>query len=50
MKPILVLILGVPLAAALATATSLPIVLGIGSLFLLALWEAPVSQQPGRAR
>jgi hypothetical protein len=49
MKPILVLIMGVPLAAAIATATSLPIVLAIGSLLLLALWEAPVRQQSGRA-
>jgi hypothetical protein len=47
MKPILVLIMGVPLAAALAMATSLPIVLAMGSLLLLALWQAPRSQQPG---
>ena len=47
MKPILVLIMGVPLAAALAMATSLPIVLAMGSLLLLALWMAPRSQQPG---
>ena len=50
MKPILVLIMGVPLAAALATATSLPIILAMGSLLLLALWEAPTHQQPRRAR
>jgi len=46
MKPILVLIMGVPLAAALALATSLPFALTMGSLLLLALWMAP-SQQRG---
>jgi len=47
MKPILVLIMGVPLAAALAMATSLPIALIMGSLLLLALWMAPRSQLQG---
>jgi hypothetical protein len=47
MKQILVLIMGVPLAAAVATATSLPIMLAMGFLLLFALWMAPRSQQPG---
>ena len=42
MKQILVLIMGVPLAAAVATATSLPIMLAMGFLLLLALWAAPL--------
>lgn len=41
MKPIFVLIIGLPLAAAIAIATSLPVAFLIGSLFLWALWMAP---------
>ena len=45
MKQILVLIMGVPLAAAVANATSFPIMLAMAFLLLLALWVAPLSQQ-----
>jgi hypothetical protein len=45
MKSILVLILGLPLAAAIATATSLPILFAIVSLLMLALWLAPGIEQ-----
>ena len=44
MKAILVLIMGLPLAAAIATATSLPVVLAMGFLLLWALWIAPGRQ------
>jgi hypothetical protein len=40
MKSILVLIMGLPLAAAIATATSLPILIAMGFLLLWALWLA----------
>jgi hypothetical protein len=44
MKPIFVLIIGLPLAAAIAVATSLPVAFLMGSLFLWALWMAPREQ------
>ena len=45
MKPIYVLILGIPLAAAIAIATSLPIVFAMGALLLWVLWLEAGSQQ-----
>jgi hypothetical protein len=40
MKGIYVLMIGIPLAAAIATATSLPILFAVEALFLWALWLA----------
>jgi hypothetical protein len=40
MKSIYVLMIGIPLAAAIATATSLPILFAVEALFLWALWLA----------
>lgn len=48
MKPILVLILGMPLAAALAIATSLPLVFVMGAVLVWALWLEAGSQQLAR--
>ena len=45
MNSILVLILGIPLAAAIAIATSLPILFVIGSLLLFGLWLEPGGQK-----
>jgi hypothetical protein len=45
MKPVYVLIIGLPLAAAIATATSLPIVVAMGVVLLWALWLEAGSQQ-----
>lgn len=45
MKSIYVLIIGVPLAAAIAIATSLPILFAVGALVLWALWLSPARAQ-----
>lgn len=45
MKPVYVLIIGLPLAAAIATATSLPLVVAMGAVLLWALWLEAGSQQ-----
>jgi hypothetical protein len=45
MNTIHVLIFGVPLAAAIGVATSLPILFVIVSLLVLALWLAPGIEQ-----
>lgn len=45
MNAIFVLIVGIPLAAAFATATSFPLMLAAGALFLWALWAAPARRQ-----
>ena len=46
MKSILVLVIGVPLAAAIATATSLPILFAMGALLMWGLWLAAGIQRP----
>lgn len=48
MNSILVLIIGIPLAAAIAIATSLPILFVAGSLFLGGLWLDAGNKQPAR--
>ncbi len=45
MNSILVLIIGVPLAAAIAMATSLPLLFGLGSLLVLSLWYSAGREQ-----
>jgi hypothetical protein len=45
MNSIHVLIFGLPLAAAIAVATSVPMMFAIVSLLMLALWLAPGIQQ-----
>jgi len=45
MNSILILIIGLPLAAAIAMATSLPILFGLGSLLLWALWLSAGREQ-----
>jgi hypothetical protein len=45
MKQLLALIIGIPLAAAVAIATSLPIMLAIGFLLLFAFSVTPISNQ-----
>ena len=45
MKSIFVLIIGLPLAAAIATATSLPILFAMGGSLLWGLWLSAGSQQ-----
>ena len=45
MNSILILIIGLPLAAAIAIATSLPILFGMGSLLLLSLWYSAGREQ-----
>lgn len=45
MKSIFVLIIGIPLAAAIAIATSLPILFVAGSLLLWGLWLNAGNQQ-----
>lgn len=45
MNSILVLIIGLPLAAAIAMATSLPILFALGSLLLLSFWLSAGREQ-----
>ena len=45
MNSILILIIGLPLAAAIAMATSLPILFGMGSLLLVSLWLSAGREQ-----
>ncbi|HEX5807766.1 MAG TPA: hypothetical protein VFY25_03815 [Anaerolineales bacterium] len=45
MKPVYVLIIGLPLAAAIAAATALPIVVTMGAMLLWALWLEAGNQQ-----
>jgi hypothetical protein len=45
MNSILILIIGLPLAAAIAVATSLPILFGMGSLLLFTLWYSAGREQ-----
>jgi hypothetical protein len=46
MNSILVIIIGIPLAAAIAIATSLPILFVAGSLFLGGLWLDAGNKRP----
>ena len=46
MKPVYVLIIGLPLAATIAMATSLPLVVAMGAVLLWALWLEAGSRQP----